>query len=69
MAIELTRRELAAVIAAPALLAQTPAATAPLPQNAGEELQAARDQNRQTLDQLAKFPLPMDTEPATIFRP
>jgi len=62
---ELTRRELAGLIVAPALLAQTPAATAPTPD---EELKAARDQNRQNQEQLAKFPLPMAVEPATHFR-
>jgi len=51
-------------MAAPALAAQTPAAqTTP-----DDELKAARDQNRQNAEQLAKFPLPMATEPATHFK-
>lgn len=63
----MTRRQLAAALSAPALLAQTPAPP-PLPQNADEELSAAREQNRQISAQLAKFPLPMATEPATHFK-
>jgi hypothetical protein len=63
---KLTRRELAVVLSAPALVAQTPAP--PLPQNADDELTAARNQNRQASEQLAKFPLPMDTEPAVHFK-
>ena len=62
---EITRRELAGLLAGPALLAQTPAATPPTPD---QELQAARDQNRQNQEQLAKFPVPMAAEPATHFR-
>jgi len=62
----LTRRQLAAALSATAALAQTPAP--PLPQNADEELKAARDQNRQISEALAKFPLPMATEPATHFK-
>jgi len=62
----MTRRQLAAALSAPALLAQTPAPQ--LPQNADEELTAAREQNRQTSAQLAKFPLPMASEPATHFK-
>jgi len=64
---KITRRALAAVIAAPAALAaQTPAG--PSPPNADDELKAARDQNRQNQEQLAKLPLPMATEPATHFK-
>jgi hypothetical protein len=64
---KLTRRQVAAAaLSVPALLAQTPAP--PLPQNAEEELKAARDQNRQISEALAKFPLPMATEPATHFK-
>jgi hypothetical protein len=62
----LTRRQLAAVLSAPVLLAQVP--NAPLPQNADEELKAARDQNHAISEQLARFPLPMTTEPATRFK-
>jgi hypothetical protein len=66
MRTKLTRRQLAAALSAPALLAQAP--SPPLPQSADEELKAARDQNRQVAEQLAKFPLPMATEPATHFK-
>jgi hypothetical protein len=68
MATQITRRELAAVMAAPALAAQTPSPAAPTPPDPGDELKAARDQNRQNQEQLAKFPLPMATEPATHFK-
>jgi hypothetical protein len=65
MSAKLTRRQLAAVPAA-ALLAQTP--NPPIPQSPDEELKAAREQNRQIAEQLAKFPLPLATEPATHFK-
>jgi hypothetical protein len=68
MATQITRRELAAVMAAPALAAQTPSPAAPTPPDSSDELKAARDQNRQNQEQLAKFPLPMATEPATHFK-
>jgi hypothetical protein len=69
--IKLTRREIATVLSTSAvLLAQAPAP--PLPQNPplspDDELKAARDSNRQNSEQLAKFPLPMSTEPATRFK-
>jgi len=64
----ITRRDLAAVLATPALLAQTPISSGALPQNAEEELTATREQNRQNLSQLARFPLPMATEPAAHFK-
>lgn len=63
---KVTRRQMAAVLSAPALLAQTP--PPPQPQNAPDELQAAREQNRQIAQQLGKFPLPMTTEPAVHFK-
>jgi hypothetical protein len=70
MAIKLTRREIATALSASAvLLGQTPAP--PVPQNAlspDDELKAARDSIRQNSEQLAKFPLPMTTEPATRFK-
>jgi len=62
---KLTRRELAAALSVPALLAQAPA---PPPLNADEELKAVRDQNRQISEALARFPLPMATEPAAHFK-
>ncbi len=62
-----TRREVAvAITASTALLAQTP--SAPLPQNGDEELKAVRDQLAQSAQQLAKFDLPMSTEPAAHFK-
>ena len=65
--IKLTRREIAAALSAfPTLLAQAPAP--PIPQNADDELNAARDSIRQNSEQLAKFPLPMSTEPAAHFK-
>jgi hypothetical protein len=65
--IKLTRREIATALSVSAVLrAQT--APAPLPQNPEEELKAARDSIRQNSEQLAKFPLPMSTEPATRFK-
>ena len=62
-----TRRQVAtALIASAGLTAQSP--NAPVPRNPGEELQAARDLVRQNLEQLAKFPVPMATEPAVHFK-
>jgi hypothetical protein len=62
-----TRREVAvAISASAALLAQTPGP--PLPQNPDEELKAVRDQLAQSAQQLAKFDLPMSTEPAAHFK-
>ncbi|HYL37407.1 MAG TPA: hypothetical protein VEV17_15945 [Bryobacteraceae bacterium] len=66
MPAKLTRRQLAAAISAPALLAQQP--SAPLAATPEAELQAVRDQNRQSSEQLARFPLPMLIEPATRFK-
>jgi len=67
-----TRRELAATLATSSVLLARPQAqpqTQPLPANASEELNASQAQLRDNADQLDKFPLPMSTEPATIFRP
>jgi len=66
---QLTRRQVAAALTAtPAvLLAQTPAPP-PLPQNADEELKVSRDQLAQSAQQLARFSLPMATEPAAHFK-
>ena len=72
MSRKFTRREAAiALSASSALLAQTPAQTPaqpPLPQNADEELRASREQLVQSAQQLAKFDLPMATEPAVHFK-
>ena len=58
---KLTRRELPAALVAPAAaLAQAPA---------NEDLKAAREQTRRTGETLAKFEVPMATEPAFQFKP
>ncbi|HLG95359.1 MAG TPA: hypothetical protein VKX49_03495 [Bryobacteraceae bacterium] len=68
MKAKFTRRQLAlAALSMPAVAGQTPAPP-PLPQTPDQELQAARSQNRQISEQLAKFPLPMTTEPAVHFK-
>ena len=69
--LKLTRREIAAALSASAvLLGQTPAP--PVPQNPAlspdDELKAAREAIHQNSEQLAKFPLPMSTEPAVHFK-
>ena len=64
---QFTRREIAAAFSVPALLAQAPAPPPP-PQNPDQELQAVRNQNRQISGLLAKFPLPLATEPAVHFK-
>ena len=72
MAEKLTRRELAAALSAPALLAPALVAQSPtpppLPQNADDELKAVRDQNRQISEALTRFSVPMATEPAVHFK-
>ena len=66
MSTKLTRRQLAAALSTSAvLLAQAPA---PLPSNPDEELKAVKDTIRQNSEQLAKFDLPMATEPAVHFK-
>ena len=73
--IKFTRREIATALStSAALLAQTasqpPPQTAPAspPLSPDDELKAARESNRQNSEQLAKFPLPMSTEPAARFK-
>jgi hypothetical protein len=62
-----TRRQVAtALVTSAALTAQSP--NAPVPRNSDEELEAARNSVRQNLEQLAKFPVPMATEPAVHFK-
>jgi hypothetical protein len=62
-----TRRTLATVLStSAALIAQNPGV--PLPSNPDEELKAVKDTIRQNSEQLAKFDLPMATEPAVHFR-
>ena len=48
------------------LLAQNPGV--PLPSNPDEELKAVKDTIQQNSEQLAKFDLPMATEPAVHFK-
>ena len=65
--IKFTRREIAAALStSAALLAQAP--SPPVPQTPDDELKAARESNRQNSEQLAKFPLPISTEPAARFK-
>jgi hypothetical protein len=77
--IKFTRREIATALStSAALLAQTPSPPSPQnaplspplspPQSPDDELKAARESNRQNSEQLAKFPLPMSTEPAARFK-
>jgi hypothetical protein len=62
-----TRRALVAGLStSAALLAQTP--SLPLPSNGDEELKAVKDTIQQNSQALAKFDLPMSTEPAVHFR-
>jgi hypothetical protein len=63
---KLTRRELAAALAASAPLAgQAPGAQ---PENPAEELKAATERLRRSTETVSKFTLPMATEPAFSFR-
>lgn len=68
---KLTRRELAATLSASTVLLAQPPASAPAPPqaNSNDELKAVRDQMREIADALDRFPLPMDAEPATTFKP
>jgi len=68
---KVTRRELAAAVSASALVLgkRAPAQPASPPSAPGDELNAVRTQLHQISDQLDKFPLPMDAEPATTFKP
>lgn len=66
MASRFTRRQIALALAsASTAVAQT---GAPVPANPDEDLQAARERNRRDSGDLAKFPLPMLTEPAFRFK-
>jgi hypothetical protein len=75
--LRLTRRYVAAMLAATPLLAQvtqkTPpqGAPAPAPPNAtpAQKLQKASADVRQVSDRLAQMEVPMDVEPAFAFRP
>ncbi|HWB99132.1 MAG TPA: hypothetical protein VG672_20630 [Bryobacteraceae bacterium] len=63
----ITRRKLAATVLGSAVaLAQAP--PPPLPRTPQEELAAARDQAQRAVEVLARFNVPMATEPACHFR-
>lgn len=62
----LTRRQLAALLAGAApLAAQTPA---PKPETPAEELKAARERLRRNAQSISKVAVPMATEPAFSFK-
>jgi hypothetical protein len=64
---KITRRKLAAAVAAPAvMLGQAP--SPPIPTNREEELAAMREQNRRNGEVLDKVKVPMSAEPAFIFK-
>ena len=58
---KITRRKLAAVLAAPAALAQTPSPST-------DPLQVAKDRIKANGEALAKVSIPMSTEPAFQFK-
>jgi hypothetical protein len=64
---KLTRRQLAGTLAAvvPAFSQQTPPSTPP---TASQDLEAARDRNRNYAKELTSFSIPMSTEPAFQFK-
>ncbi len=64
---KLTRRQLAAAIIAVPALAQI--ATPPTPRYEEDPVKATEAGNRATREQLAKFQLPMSTEPSFVFKP
>ena len=70
MPAQFTRRQLAAAVAgSAALLGQTaPPPSPPLPANPEEEIAAIRTQLRANSELLAKFDLPISTEPAAHFK-
>ncbi len=68
MPARLTRRQLGIVVAGSAALMGQPAAPPPLPANPEEEILAIRTQLRANSEALAKFELPIATEPAAHFK-
>ena len=69
MPAQITRRQLGAAVAgSAALLAQTAPPPQPLPANPEEEIIAIRTQLRANSEALAKFDLPISTEPAAHFK-
>ena len=64
---KITRRRLAAAaLGQTALLAQAP--QPPLPATMEQELAAVREQNQRNAEALAKVKLPMQAEPAFVFK-
>jgi len=64
--VKLTRRQLAAALAAGTAAAQAPSLAIPAPD---AELQAARDRVKANAARLAALPVPMAVEPAFQFKP
>ena len=64
---KLSRRSILALTGAGAVLAQTPAPAPNAPANP-DKVAAAREENRRSAENLAKFEIPMSTEPAFTFR-
>ena len=68
MSQKLTRRQLAGAVAiAVPALAQQPAANT-TPPTASQDLESARERNRNLAKELAAFSIPMSTEPAFQFK-
>jgi hypothetical protein len=63
----MTRRQLAGAILATAAAAQTPPSAPSAPATPDAELQAARERNQRTAEELAKVQVPMAAEPAFHF--
>ena len=72
---KLSRRGLLVLAGSSAALSQAIAQAPPAPPPATESaakpdpLAAAREENRRSAETLAKFEIPMSTEPAFVFRP
>jgi hypothetical protein len=65
---KLSRRGLLALAGGGVALSQVPPATPPTT-GKPDPLTAAREENRRSAEILAKFEIPMSTEPAFVFRP
>jgi hypothetical protein len=66
---KLSRRDMLALAGASAALGQSAAQTAAQPPDANlDPVAKAREENRRSAANLAKFEIPMSTEPAFIFR-
>jgi len=69
---KLSRRSLFAIAGAGAAIAQTqtaPPAAPAAPENSDPKVAAAREENRRSAQRLAAFEIPIETEPAIVFRP